>query len=226
MSEDPAPPSPKSGGGCLSRLARVLLITGLGAAVYFMSQPQDLSTVEISAPLERDVKAALDQAIRNDAPLTLTEGEINRWLAKTLVTRQGGLFDDKVSLDQVLVRLENERAEIIMARRCFGHPFTVSMYVKIERSFDAMGPMTTVHPSGGAYVKNFPQLAIGGRFGQLTVPQGFLHLVMPAYKKLAAEFSKEIDLAVVKMARLRIEPQKLILDPREPLGNLGMPNTF
>jgi hypothetical protein len=226
MTETPAPPSPQSGGGCISRLLRLLLISGLGAAVYFMSQPQDLSTVETSAPLERDVKTALDQAIQNKTPLTLTEGEINRWLAKTLVTRQGGLFDDKVSLDQVVVRLENERAEIIMARRCFGHPFTVSMYVKIERSYDAMGPLTTVHPSGGPYVEDFPQLAIGGRFGQLTVPQGFLHLVMPAYQQLAAEFSEEIHIAVVKMAKLRIEPQKLILDPREPLGNLGMPNTF
>ncbi len=226
MSESPAPPSKKSGGGCLSRLLRTLLLVGLGTGVYFISQPQDLSSIQTTALVERDVKTALTLAMQSNLPVTLTEGEINRWLAKTLTTKQGGLLDEKISLDHVYVRLENERAEIIMARHCFGYPFTVSMYLTIERSFDAKGPLTTIHPTGGAYVKDYPQLSIGGRFGQVPVPQGFLYLVLPAYKKLAAQFPEEIDLALVKMAKLRIEPQKLILDPRETLGNRGMPTNF
>lgn len=226
MSESPAPPSKKSGGGCLSRLLRTLLLVGLGTSVYFIAQPQDLSSIQTTSPVERDVKSALMLAMQSNAPVTLTEGEINRWLAKTLVTRQGGVLGEKISLDRVYVRLENERAEIIMARHCFGYPFTVSMYLTIERSFDAKGPVTNIHPTGGSYVKNFPQILIGGRFGQVPVPQGFLYLLLPAYKKLAAQFPEEIDLALVKMARIRIEPQKLILDPRETLGNRGMPTAF
>ncbi len=140
--------------------------------------------------------------------------------------KQGGFLEEKVTLDRVWVRLEEDRAEVIMARRFLGKPFTVSMYLQVEQVEDLKGPYLNITPSGGPYLKEFPHPPRGGRFGKLVVPMGFLLLVMPAFEKLPPLFSGEIDLAFTKMTRIRIEKGKLILDPREPLGERGMPQTF
>ena len=67
----------------------------------------------------------------------------------------------------------------------------------------------------------------GGRFGKLVVPQGFLLLVMPAYEKLVPLFREEIHLGFEEMARIKIEKNRLVLDPREPSGDpSGLPQTF
>ena len=58
------------------------------------------------------------------------------------------------------------------------------------------------------------------------LPWQFLRLVMPAYEKLAAQFPEEIELALRSMSRIRMEKGSLVLDPREPLGEQGMPQTF
>jgi hypothetical protein len=62
--------------------------------------------------------------------------------------------------------------------------------------------------------------------GNLVVPQGFLILVMPAYEKLAALFSEEIDLAFREMSRIKIEKNQLVLDPRDPADSGMIPQTF
>jgi hypothetical protein len=226
MVDSSAQDGSKAKAGCFSRLLSFLLVSGLGVAIYCLSQPQDLSDLEVARSPARDIKAALAEAVRSNKPLTLSEEEINRWLAQELVVKQGGLLAQDVSLDRVSIRLENQRAEVILLRHCFGYPFTVSMYLKIERSLDAEGSLTRILPTGGPYHVDYPYPRIGGRFGKLVLPQGYLHLVLPSYQSLAAEFSEEIELAVVKMWKVRIEPHQITLDPREPLGMQGMPQTL
>lgn len=226
MADSPAPASSKARGGCFFRLLGLVTVCALGLGIYLISQPQNLTDLRAAGTLNRELKTVLKEAIQSNTPVTLSEGDLNRWLAATLVAKQGGLAASQVSLERVCVRLEQQRAEIVMLRRCFGHPFTVSMYLKIERSTDAAGPLTTIRPNGGPFLADYPYPPIGGRFGQLVVPQAFLHLILPAYERLAAQCSEEINLAVVKMWRVRIEPGKLVLDPREPLGNRGMPQSF
>jgi hypothetical protein len=58
------------------------------------------------------------------------------------------------------------------------------------------------------------------------VPQGFLHLVLPSYLKVAELFSDEIELAFNRMQRVSFEEERIVLDPRETLGDEGMPETF
>ena len=62
--------------------------------------------------------------------------------------------------------------------------------------------------------------------GQLVVPQGFLHLVLPSFAKVAALFTAETELAFNRMQRVKFENDRLVLDPREPLGDQGMPQVF
>ncbi|MES2439643.1 MAG: hypothetical protein V4584_11275 [Verrucomicrobiota bacterium] len=228
------PKTHKSGGGCFSKLLFLILLVataGLGSAVFFAVQPQDLTdlggygTAAKKLP-ERDMKTVLKSAIDRGYAVTLSETELNQWLARTVGTKQGGLLGDQISLERVWVRLEEGRAEVILERKLLGRPFTVSMYLQVERMEGMKGTTTEVQLHGGPYHKDFPNPPRGGRFGKLVVPQGFLLLVMPAYQKLAALFPDEIRMGFSEMARIRIEKGNLVLDPREPLGSQGMPMTF
>lgn len=229
------PSQPKSGGGCLGKLAVLILLAaaaGLGAAVFFIVQPQDLSDIGGNGPPAktapvRDMKVVLKNAIDRGYPVTLTETEINQWLGRTLSTKQGGLLAGKVSLERLWVRLEDGHAEIVMVRKVMGRPFTVSMFLRIEQLQGAKGVDTRVHLDGGPYHESVPKPPRGGRFGQLVVPQGFLILVRSAYEKLVPLFQEEIHLGFEEMARIKIEKNRLVLDPREPASDpSGLPRTF
>ncbi len=228
------PTQSKSGGGCFSKLMLLLLLAaagGLGTAIYSALQPQDLSDLKNTAPVAtpgalRDVKVVLKNAIDRGFPVTLQETEINQWLGRTLVAKQGGLLEGKVTFDRVWVRLEEGIAEVIMERQFLGKPFTVSMYLQIERLESPQGMFTEIHPQGGPYHPDFPYPPKGGRFGRLVVPQGFLHIVLPAFQKLAEQFPEEIELGLREMSRISLEKGRIVLDPREPLGQEGMPQSF
>ena len=228
------PTKPKSG-GCLRRLLALFMLiflSGLGTALYFVATPQDLSDIGGYGPPaardgSRDLKAVLRASLRHGHPLTLTEAELNRWLHRTLKARQGGLLAKYVTLDGVWLRLLDGRAEIIIERHIFGYPSTVSMFVMVEQLQSPTGVQTLVHRHGGPYHESLPKPMQGGRFGRLVVPQGFLKLVLPAYQNLAAIYREEISLALEDMARVRIEPQRLILQSREPTSDASsLPGVF
>lgn len=223
-----------SGGGCFSKLIFLILLVaagGLGAAIFAVVDPQDLSDLRSPAPTAkavpvREMKVVLKNSIDRGYPLTLQEAEINQWLARTLTTKQGGFLEGKVTFDRVWVRLEEGLAEVIMERHFLGKPFTVSMYLQVERREGPQGTFTEIQMHGGPYHADFPKPPRGGRFGNLVVPQGFLILVMPAFEKLAAVFPEEIELGLREMSRITLEKGHVVLDPREPLGQQGMPQTF
>jgi hypothetical protein len=228
------PQQPKSGGGCFSKLLFLVLLAalgGLGLALVAVAVPQDLSDLGGRSPAARsestrDLKLVLKNAIDRGYPLTLSETEINQWLAKTVVARQGGVLNEGIKLEGVWVRLEEGRAEVIMERSILGKPFTVSMFVQVERVEGPKGQMTEVNLHGGSYHKDVPNPPMGGRFGKLVIPQGFLLLVMPAYEKLATLLKEEIELGFQEMSKITIENDRIILDPRQTMGDLGMPLNF
>lgn len=216
-------PKPKSGGGCLGKLFFLILLAaacGLGAAVFYIAQPQDLSDIgghgpSVKATPARDMKAVLKNSIDRGYPVTLTETEINHWLGRTLLAKQGGLLADQVSFERVWVRLEDGVAEVIMERKVLGRAFTVSMFLQIEQLQGPRSVTKTVLMHGGPYHESVPVPPRGGRFGKLVVPQGFLVLVLPAYQKLAAVFREEIHLGFEEMMRIKIEKNRLVLNPLE-----------
>ncbi|HEY8962671.1 MAG TPA: hypothetical protein VIM57_10750 [Luteolibacter sp.] len=222
----PATPKRKSR-GCLG-MVMTLCVTGLlgflALAFYLICQPQEMGDIDGAraastlAPV-RDLKTVVQNAIDRGYSVTLTEEEINGYLARTLLARQAGLLSEHVSLDGVWVRLEPGRAEIIMERRILGRPFTVSSYVRIEQTEELNGrTRTRIVPNGGPYVKGV-KWNRGGRFGRLVVPEGFLHLTMPAYKALAEVYGHETaegwesELQFGAMSRVRIEDGRLTLEP-------------
>ncbi|MCW1884550.1 hypothetical protein OKA04_07385 [Luteolibacter flavescens] len=238
MADEKAPlPKTKHKGSCLERLmALVSFVTmaGLGTAVYFMTQAQDLTDIKgratptASTPKVRDLRAVLKNSLDRNYPLTLGEEEINQYIRQTLVSKQGGFAGSQVSLDGVSVRLEDGRAEIITERKVFGQPVTLSMYVRIEQHIDVHGKtLTGLSRDGGSFAPNVKfldeRLKKGGRFGKLVVPQGFLLLAMPQFEKLAKVYEREIHLAFEEMSRIRMEKGKLVLDPRADGGSSMLP---
>ncbi len=73
-----------------------------------------------------------------------------------------------------------------------------------------------IHLHGGGFHDSVPFPTRGGRFGQLTVPQGFLIMVMPEFQKIASLFEREIDLGFQQMVRIKIKDKKIELDPKQP----------
>lgn len=222
---DKTPDKPKkSGGGCLGLLMKLFMLiflTGLGAAVFYIAQPQDLTDVGGYGPAaalaqRKDLKSTLQNSLDRGYEVTLSEEDINGYLSRTLAAKQGGLLGSNVSLDGAWVRLEEGRVEVVLERRIFGHPLTISTYIQITQTVAPTGaPSTEGVLHGGPYINDLP-LNRGGRFGQLVVPQGFLLLVLPSFQKLADLYKTEVELALGRMARIRIQKDKLILDPREP----------
>ena len=217
--------------GCFSTFIVLILLlsaTGLAIAMYFMAQPQDLTDIQGYQPdsralLRRDIKLLLQKSRDSNYPLTLTECEINQWLLGVLQPKQGGPLADKVSLDGVWVRLENGRAEVVLERKVMGHPFTISMYLQIKQTESEKGPNIEVLMHGGPYHPELPFPMCGGRFGKLPVPQGFLLLVMPAFKNLAKAFPEELHLGFEEITRIKIEDERLTLDPRVPTPTIADP---
>lgn len=195
--------------------------SGLGAAMFFIAQPQDLADIGGPEAIEsgtkpRNLNKVLKTALDLGIPVTLTETEINVWLHQTLMAKQGGALAPKVSFKNVWVRLAEGHAEVIMERSIMGKPFTVSMFVKINQTEGEQGRHTEIEFYDRAFHADVPAVKRGGRFGKLVVPQGFLILVMPAYTKLAELYAEETRLAFQEMSRISIEPGRLRLESRDP----------
>ncbi len=229
MSEEP-----KRKAGCFPRLLSFLLLgssVGLAAALWFASQPQDLSDLAgfgaKAEPPKRELKATLQSALSRNYDVRLTEAEINGWLKDRLELHQGGLLAEWVKLEEIGLRLEADRAEVIVLRSVFGKPFTTSMYLRIEQLQMPGGVSTNLHRDDGPFIESLPRFRKGGRFGRLVVPQGLLLLVVPEFSQLKKAFDPEIKLGFEEMSRVRIEDGALHLDPRIPGGeNPNLLNTF
>lgn len=224
--------------GCLTRLlglAVFLCLAALGVGLWFVAQAQDLSDLDGTgagaAGEARNLREVLARSLSGGHEVTLSEAEINRYLAATLKAEQGGLLAKEVDLEEVAVRLEDGRAEIILVRSLRGRPWTVSMFLRIEQVENPDGSIETrILRNGGQFHESVPNPPVGGRFGRLEVPEGFLHLVLPSFTKLAKVYRSggageplEIDL-IEEMSRIRIEDGKLVLSPFPSVG-MGVPGS-
>ena len=179
-------------------LFTLAFVGALGFGIYQSFQSQNLD--DIAGRKEEDrqrnpssVPKLIELAAKTRNGVTITERQINTWLANTLKARQEGLLADHVEMKGVWVRFDEEdggRAEIIIEREIKGYPQTVSMFVRIERKKKEDGTFTTyVHKDGG---RLWGLLAVGGRFGQARVPQGFLFFTQDAFAALGELFEQEL----------------------------------
>ena len=240
MSDNAKAPKPKS--GCVGKLAvlfLLLIVGGLAAGIYQISQPQDLSDLAGCGPrsvgkTSRNLKSVLTNSIKGRYEVSLNEEDINLYLRDTLKVKQGGVLASEVSFDEVVVRLKDDYAEIIMVRMIAGYPMTLSMYLRVEQSELPDGTIRKeIVRNRGPYHESIPRPGVGGRFGRLPVPEGFLLLVLPAFEKLAGVYRdpeskkpvKELGL-IEEMPRMTIANGTLVLDPRPNTREMISPGGF
>lgn len=176
-----------------------LFVAGMGLSIYLSFQPQDLSDISGYDPADRsvtvvDIPGRIEDAAKTRQPVTISERQFNSWLASHIQVRQEGTLADEVDLKGVWVRFsaaEGGRAEIIIEREVREVTHTSSLYLRLERKKKENGAYTTTRRlDGGRFLG---AILIGGRFGQLKVPQGFLFFTQSAYKSLGSLFTEEIE---------------------------------
>lgn len=180
-------------------LFTLTLVGALGYGIYLGFQSQDLSDIKGRMENDRAKDPANVPDLIQDAAkdrsnsVTITERQLNTWLATKLKARQEGLLADHVKIKGVWIRFDEEeggRAEIIIEREIKGHPQTVSKFVRIERKKKEDGSFTTYIYEDGGRIWNL--LAAGGRFGHARVPQGFLFFTHDAFQSLRNLFADEL----------------------------------
>jgi len=214
--------------GKVMRLLIFVVCLGFIAVIYYMAQPQDVTDIDgrdpsVSPP--RDLQEVLTKAVEGRYSVMITEAEINQMLHRKLVAKQGGLLEGNAVIKSVLVRLKPDIAEVILVRDVFGREVTVSMYLQIEQVESQSGISTQIHLHGADLQSTSRVPKKGGRFGQLTVPQGFLVVVMPDFIKIADALSTEIELGFEKMTRFKIDDKRITLDPNRPTRHIGAEDT-
>lgn len=217
-------PHQPQGSGFFYKLALVFVgstIAGLVISIYLIVSPQSLDDIGgcDGAAGGRDVSAVLKESQQRQVPVTLTETEINQWLARTIEAKQGGRFADSATFKQVAVRISDGHAEVIMEREIHGRRFTVSMFLTIVQTEQADRLRTELNLHGGRFASWLPAPPKGGRFGKLVVPQGFLQMVMPSYEALAGVLAEELNLGFKQMVRITLQDGSIHLDPRVPRRN-------
>lgn len=176
-----------------------LFVAGMGLSIYLSFQPQDLAGISGYDPADRsetviDIPARIEAAAKTRQPIIISERQFNTWLANHIKVRQEGKLADHVDLKGVWVRFdstEGGRAELVVEREVKERIHTTSLYMRLERKKKEDGSYTTTRRlDGGRFLGT---ILIGGRFGQLKVPQGFLFFTQSTYQSLGALFSKEIE---------------------------------
>lgn len=134
---------------------------------------------------------------KRNAPLVLTETEINRYLNAHLAAQDSGSLAKSRQIRHYDVQCLPGGFEIrLLWRGSHPHPSTATLQFTLRRQ----GNQFIIEPTTGTY-------------GRLTVPRGFMSPLVPALQSLAQALKPEIDTAF-QMNQIRFEQDQLVLDPR------------
>lgn len=210
------------------KMVMTLLVIGLLAAmggfVYFGWQGADLSGVSGREGIAKgqsgigyvDIERKVRNALNADVEVTLTEAELNQYIAKNVKLTQGGFMKGFASVKGVYVDLKPDMMEIFIEREIaqYGEegsiktdvfkPFThtVSMKLKIFTVVDGKGVTTRK--------VEFP----GGTIGKAPTPGLMVTIVKDSFDQLAEHFKVETDLGYEKMTSITVGDGFVKLDPR------------
>lgn len=197
----------------------VFLITAI--ALSFL--PQDLGDLEgrttaaEAVPTGRNIQRVLENAESQDLAVTLTEEEVNQWLATQLKGTQGGLLKEQVGYRGVWVRFRKDVLEVIIERDAFNRNHTVALHIEFEQLLEEGDKMNTK-----VNIKS-------GRLGQLPVPEGYMLLVMSGYQEIGRVLKAEVAaLKSMLMGKsvLEISEGKMTLTPRSSGAGTDLPGDF
>ncbi len=203
----------------------VLVVLGLlGGGTYFGWKQADMSEISgrekilkgESASDYVDIKQKVVNALNSNAEVSITESELNHYIAKNMMMNQTGFIKGFATVKGVFIDLKPDMMEIFIEREIAQYtddgeiqtdvfkPFnqTVSMKLKIYRNEDEHGKKTTKI--------EFP----GGTIGMAPAPGMLVKIVKPSFDQIYEHFVAELDLGFKKMNKITITDGKIILDPR------------
>lgn len=208
------------------------ILSGMVAFVYYGWQAKDMDGVSGREGISRgqfsfeyvDLESKLRNALNAYKEVTITEAQLNLYIAKKLKMSQGGYFKDFAKVKGVYVDLKPGEMEIFIEREIaqYAHdgkiktdvfkPFThtVSMTVTIAKHETKDGKK--------GYVGRIP----GGFIGNAPAPNSLVTLIKPSFDQIHDHFKTELDLGYHKMRVIKVEEGKLVLDPRPGKGEVGL----
>jgi len=201
----PSHPSGRAGGGSAGggfRLALlVLLFCGLVFALFLATQAEDTSDIRglgSDGQSARNLKAALAIGLSGTGTTTITEAEINRYVAVTSKLEQGGALAEKAKIEDAAVRLRDGSVEVVIRRELFGRPHTVSTRFRVSQ---------TAGEGGKRVWEVVPE---GGRIGRLPMGGQLVRLTMGPSRALADAYQAELNI-VRHASSVRLEDNRLSL---------------
>jgi hypothetical protein len=176
------------------------MLGGLGFCytLAFTSDPCD-AKVPPSGSSVPNLKNLLAVGLSSGQNLTITEPEINGFIAATLQARQGGPLAGKAPLRRVALRLRDGDFHVVLVREVFGREHTVSVRLTPSQTASGGERVWSVQPSGGS-------------IGKLPVAGGLLALVLHPVNQLAAVYRDELKI-LRHASSIRVESGRVLLGP-------------
>lgn len=147
-----------------------------GILVYFPHDRAPAAGGVEGVNVEKVLKDALDE---NIAEVTLDEDAVNDYLAETLLPNDTGIVGALVRHGRVWLRFRDGRATLCLERSVLGHRSSIEVHIEVN-----------------ARDRGHSLILTGGRFGQVPVPAGLVHMVVPVLEALRTTYQKEIEYLV------------------------------
>ncbi len=210
----------------------IIILLAIGWAVYASWQPQDTADIpgfrqKDNAP---DIPKILKQAISRDAAVTFSEEDLNRYLATYISPNQHGPVAIFATNPGIGIRLHGGKMkedgtmgegymEIILERYTgVDTRHTVSLYLSVFQSIDPNNYMAVLTKFEFFNDEPLPGgIAIGGTIGSVSVPQGYMRFLLPAYENLLTTCFPILQMIEDSGMGIRFDEGQLTLSPpRKP----------
>lgn len=200
----PNPPLRRKSGYSGFLAALLVLFALVFAYLYYLAfEAEDTSDIAgyQAAPgtTVRNLKSLLAVGLTSGRNLTVTEEEVNRYLAATMTARQEGTLGEKASLQGIGVRLEDGHVEVVVEREVFGRRHTVSThFTPSQETVDGRS--------------NWDLQVDGGKYGKLHVGGQLLRLTLRPILRLGEVYSEELRI-LQHASSIRVEDGRILLGP-------------
>lgn len=214
--------------GNLIFLLTIAILSAISWLVYSSWCPQDTTNLPGFRQKENapDIPKILKQAINRDASVSFSEEDINRYLASSVQPQQHGALSIFATNPAVGVRLHGgrERAdgtmgegymEIIIERYTgVDSRQTISLFLTPFQSLDPHNYMAVQTRFEFYNDETLPGgIHVGGTIGSLSVPQGYMIFLLPAFENLLQAYLPLIHMIEENGMGIHISEGRLNLAP-------------
>lgn len=178
--------------------------------------PQDLSTLPgyKKAGDEANIPELLRQAVKKNVTLTLTEEDVNKYIASTLKASQHGILSSIARPNGVGVRFHEGYMEIIIERQIASQYLqTISLFVTVIQEEDPSSPLPSTRLEYRENNEKQSYIDKGGTLGSIAVPQGYMRLLLPAFENLADAYEDFLSSVIDNGRIIRISEGRIDLMP-------------